>query len=675
MSTGCDSIDELQFIQSNFMNECNYDCGYSNEPRILKGQVQRLADAKPSDGESPVEGDYFSGVFDYIKQMLMEEDDLQDKPCMWQDYLALQAAEKYFHDALLSDRDSSASLNSGFGYQNPDFIGPEHGFGQVRGEGSGTGDSLCDFRGSLHSPFLLQNSSKLTSSRESGASMIPIDDSSNRDLRPKGTDSEERDGETYLTNEYSFRKKNRSRGESDDFAEGRSCKQVASFADEQEQMEKYDKSLLCRKMDPGFYKGSPICHREELDAQDENLRLFRKSTEVRRGRPKGSKNQGKSREVIDLRHLLTRCADAVSIFNIIAAEEILKQIRQYSSPYGDANERLAHCFGNALEARMTGTGSALYTAFAARRIPASELLKSYQTYVASCPFKRMSNIFANKSIGRYTREASRIHIIDFGILYGFQWPCLIQGLSLRPGGAPRLKITGIDFPQPGFKPAERVEQTGRRLMNYCKRFNVPFEYNAIAKKWENICTEDLKIERDEMVVVTCLYRLQHVPDESAGMNSPRDCVLKLIKKINPDLFVHGVTNGTYNAPFFMTRFREVLHHYSSFFDMLEATIPREDQDRLMYEREMLGREVMNVVACEGLERVERPDTYKQWHARDSRAGFQQLPLNREILKEVKTKVCKGYHSSFSLEEDGEWMLQGWKGRVMYALSCWKPIQE
>ncbi|XP_073144813.1 scarecrow-like protein 30 [Henckelia pumila] len=677
-------FNELQFYRSNFMNECNYDRGFSDVPGILAGQVQRHADAdaNPCGGESPVECDYFSGVFDYINQMLMEEDDLQDKPCMWQDYYALQAAEKYFYDALLSDKDSSASVNAGFRYQNPDLIGSEPGFGQVLGEGSGVGDSgksLCDFRGSLYSPFLLQNSSKLTLIRESGDSGIQIDDSSNRDSGPKQTNSEGGgDGEANLANEESFRKKNRGRGESDDCAEARSSKQMASFADEQEQMEKYDKSLLCRKMDPGFYKESPVCNCEEsLDAQDESLRLFRKSTEVKRGRPKGSKNHGKSREVIDLMNLLARCAEAVSSFNIAAGEEILKQIRQYSSPYGDANERLAHCFGNALEARMAGTGSALCTAFAARRIAASELLKSYQTYVASCPFKRMSNIFANKSIGRYMRKASRIHVIDFGIMYGFQWPCLIQGLSLRPGGAPLLKITGIDFPQPGFKPAERVEQTGRRLMNYCKRFNVPFEYNAIAKKWENICIEDLKIERDEMVVVNCMYRLHHVPDESAaaGVNSPRDCVLKLIKKINPDLFVHGVINGTYNAPFFLTRFREVLHHYSSFFDMLEATIPREDQDRLMYEREVLGREVMNVVACEGVERVERPETYKQCHVRDSRAGFKQLPLNREILREVRSKVCNGYHISFSLEEDGGWMLQGWKGRVMCALSCWKPIQE
>ncbi|KAL2471271.1 Scarecrow-like protein 14 [Abeliophyllum distichum] len=212
-------------------------------------------------------------------------------------------------------------------------------------------------------------------------------------------------------------------------------------------------------------------------------------------------------------------------------------------------------------------------------------------------------------------------------------------------------------------------------MSYCKRFNVPFEYNAIAKKWDTISLEDLKIERDEMVVVNCLYRLRHVPDESAGLDSRRDDVLNLIRKINPDLFIHGIVNGTYNGSFFTSRFREALYHYSSLFDMLDNTIPREDHDRLLYEREEFGRDVMNVIACEGPVRTERPETYKKWQVRNLRAGFRQLPLNQDIVKEVKAKVRKGYNNDFLLDEDSDWMLQGWKGRVMYALSCWMPVRE
>lgn len=188
---------------------------------------------------------------------------------------------------------------------------------------------------------------------------------------------------------------------------------------------------------------------------------------VKRGRPKGTKNNRVREPMVDLRGLLTRCAEAVSIADTATAQGLLKQITQHCSPVGDPNQRLAYCFANALEARLAGIGPALYAAISSRRIPAAELLASYQSYAQASPFKRMSNLFANKSIARYAGDAARIHIIDFGILYGFQWPCIIQGFSLRPQGSPLLEITGIDFPQPGFKPAERVEQTGRRLISYC----------------------------------------------------------------------------------------------------------------------------------------------------------------------------------------------------------------
>ncbi|CAA2993277.1 scarecrow-like protein 14 [Olea europaea var. sylvestris] len=570
--------------------------------------------------DAPIPCDFFDGVYEYINQMLMEEDD-----SVFQDCSALQATEKYFCEALC-EKDFSSSL---------DLI-------------SSPSDAL--------SQTIVDHSNDESTNNLVESFLMP--DQSRFDLN--GSDG---------------RKKNHDR-DNGDCEEERSSKQLASYDEELEQTEKYDKALLCPKMNPGFYNESPACHCEESSENEgKNKQLYRKPPESKRGRPRGTKISGTIKEVIDLRSLLTRCAQAMADYNTATVNELLKQIWQYSSPYGNATERLAHCFANAIEARAAGTGSTLYTALTSRRIPAAELLKAYQTFVAACPFKRMSNIFANKSIGRLTREATRIHIIDFGILYGFQWPCLIQGVSLRPGGSPLLRITGIDFPQPGFRPAERVEKTGHRLMNYCKRFDVPFKYNAIAKKWDTISLEDLKIERDEMVVVNCMYRLRHVPDESAGLDSPRDAVLNLIRKINPDLFVHGVINGTYDASFFTKRFQEALYHYSSLFDMLDGTIPHEDQDRLLYEREEFGRDVMNVIACEGPERIERPETYKKWQIRNQRAGFRQLSLNQDIMKEVKAKVRNGYNNDFLLDEDSDWMLQGWKGRVIYALSCWTPARE
>ncbi|PNX66852.1 SCARECROW-like protein 14-like [Trifolium pratense] len=66
---------------------------------------------------------------------------------------------------------------------------------------------------------------------------------------------------------------------------------------------------------------------------------------------------------------------------------------------------------------------------------------------------------------------------------------------------------------------------------------------------------------------------------------------------------------------------------------------------------------MNVVACEGLERVERPETYKLWQVRNTKAGFKQLPLDSELMAKLRTMFKQWYHRDFDFDEDNNWMLQ------------------
>jgi hypothetical protein len=210
------------------------------------------------------------------------------------------------------------------------------------------------------------------------------------------------------------------------------------------------------------------------------------------------------------------------------------------------------------------------------------------------------------------------------------------------------------------------------LVKYCERYNVPFEYNPIAQKWDTIQIDDLKINHDEVLAVNCLFRFKNLLDETVVVNSPRNAVLNLISKTKPDIFIHAIVNGSYNAPFFVTRFRETLFHFSALFDMLDSNMPREDEMRLKFEKEFYGREVMNVIACEGSERVERPETYKQWQVRNMRAGLKQLPLDPHVIKNLKCKVKVRYHEDFEVDGDGHWMRQGWKGRTIIASSAWIP---
>ncbi|KAI4996856.1 hypothetical protein ZWY2020_052198 [Hordeum vulgare] len=377
-------------------------------------------------------------------------------------------------------------------------------------------------------------------------------------------------------------------------------------------------------------------------------------------------------EMVDLHTLLLNCAQALSTDNRQSAIELLKGIRQHSTPKGDAGQRLAHYFANGLEARLAGRGSELYQSLLLSRISVADFLKANQLYMAACCCKKVAFIFADKTICNAVAGKTRLHIVDYGLNQGLQWPGLLRMLAAREGGPPEVRITGIDLPQPGFHGAYHIEETGRRLSNFARVFGVPFKFRGIPAKRETVRPEDLNIDPDEVLVVISLCHFRHLMDESLGFDgpSPRDQVLNNIRKMRPHVFIHGIMNGSYGATSFLTRFREALFHYSAQFDLLDTTVPRDNEGRLLLERDIFGRSCLNVLACEGADRVERPETYRQWQLRNHRAGLRQLPLNPDVVKLVLDKVKDNYHRNFVVDADQRWLLHRWKGRVLYAWSSW-----
>ncbi|KAK9158809.1 hypothetical protein Scep_005383 [Stephania cephalantha] len=720
----------------NFMNLLKLDDHHQYlVPNFTGANMVAYTESGAGVDDSPEDCDFSDTVLKYISQMLMEED-MEEKNCMFQESSALQAAERPFYEILHPtsspdqhpldldldlDRDrgrgedspvdnyngytatnsssnsSSSSSNSNsnpvdthwnLGFQSTT---PQSAFNPCNGIGSygvdGLVDSLSQTGWLFHkgveeaSKFLPSSENLLLYQRNGKNGWM------RHETKKEGGDDavvavkEEKREEREVSPNGSRGKKNVRRVDID-LEDGRSNKQSAvSTTDDVVRSEMFDMVLLCQGKQKCGDDASKLREAmknevsKSVQQQQQQQNGQQQSSKAGNGGKGRGKKQGGKKDMVDLRTLLIHCAQAVAADDRRSSNELLKQIKQHSSPFGDGTQRLAQCFAEGLEARMAGTGSQVYNSLVNKKTTAAIILKAYHLFLSACPFKKLSNFFASQTIMNMAENATRLHIIDFGVLYGFQWPCLIQRLSARPGGPPSLKITGIDFPQPGFRPAERVEETGRRLANYAESFNVPFEYNAIAKKWESIQIEDLKIEPDELLVVNCMNRMRNLLDETVVLDSPRNAVINLIRKTNPAVFIHGVVNGSFSAPFFITRFREALFHYSALFDMLETNVPREHPERILIEREIWGREAINVIACEGSERVERPETYKQWQVRSMRAGFRPLPLNPEIMKKAKDRVKSSYHKDFVIDEDSQWMLQGWKGRIIYATTAWRPADQ
>lgn len=687
-------ISDPKFLNAMNLNETFLDRNLKNRtPELPVSSLRRFSPPSSSnhEGDSHEDFELSDVVFKYINQMLMEED-IEEKTCMIQESAALQAAEKSFYDVLMVNEPSVGSSRSTipvYGDVGKDKItlGDYNYFdGNSFGSDTGLSCDVSDYESSVVPSVSVtrdsqsrSQSSCCSSSSNScvidyfadspvsiqSASAVPfqngIAESNNFPLSSYRTLNkvEIKEANTAFVK---AEKNQESRGKKNSYSrdlvdDGRISKQFAVYTEPTVRSKMFDDVLLCGGKN-NLPQGNFI--------HDGVTRVQQKGNTG-----KGRGKRGVKKDVVDLRTLLSLCAQAVAGYDRRSANDLLKQIREHASPTGDGMQRLAHYFAAGLEARMAGSGTEIYKASLSRPISAADVLKGYHLYLSCCPFLKISNFFSNKTILHMAENKKKLHIIDFGILYGFQWPCFIQRLSKRPGGPPELRITGIDFPCPGFRPSERVEETGHRLANYAETFNVPFKFKAIAQKWETITIDDLELDSDEMVVVNCAYRFRYLLDETVVVDSPRNKVLNLIRKMKPDIFIQGVINGSYNAPFFITRFREALFFFSSLFDMLEANTTRETPERVLIEKNFWGREAMNVIACEGGERIERPETYKQWQVRNLRAGFRQLPLNQEILKLAKDRAKSCYHRDFGIDEDGHWMLQGWKGRIIVALSMWK----
>ncbi|KAL1535601.1 hypothetical protein AAHA92_28362 [Salvia divinorum] len=674
--------------------------------------------------DSPEDFDFNDGVLKFINHILMEED-AEDKTCMFQESAALQAAEKSFHEVLgeqcpaLSDNQLVPNLDQGVErpdekfleesrssvydpsdveliyphwFYDPNFNGYDghHITVDVRStcqssySSSSSSGTFAD--GPVDSPVSTLKNADVFSNQESAMQFMKgaeeasgfLPCGSNLITGVKNDESRERAkeiGSTSVAVKLEWRSdeetlniprgKKNPHHETVGLQEERSSKQSAIYSVTTLSDDMFDMVLLCS----GGKNESAL--RKKLSEVTKSTPQEDQPDGINGGKIQGKKKGGR-RSVVDLRTLLSLCAQAVAADDRRTANEFLKQIRQHATLTGDGMQRLACYFADGLEARMAGYGDPTYGRGNTLPTSASDILRAYHILIATCPFRKISNFFSNKTIMNVSEKATRLHIVDFGILYGFQWPNFMQRLSTRPGGPPKLRITGIDLPCPGFRPSARVEETGRRLAGYAETFGVPFDFNAIAQKWETIKLEDLMIEKDELLVVSCLFRFRNLLDETVIVNSPRNIVLNLIRKMNPAIFVQGVVNGSYNAPFFITRFREAMFHYSSLFDMLDTIIPREIHERMLLERTVFGQEAVNVISCEGAERIERPETYKQWQVRNMRAGFVQLPFDKEIVRMAKNRVKLSYHKDFVIDEDGHWMLQGWKGRIIYALSSWRP---
>ncbi|XP_021891377.1 DELLA protein GAI [Carica papaya] len=366
---------------------------------------------------------------------------------------------------------------------------------------------------------------------------------------------------------------------------------------------------------------------------------------------------------VRLVHTLVACAEAVQQENMKLADALVKHIGLLAASQAGAMKKVATYFAEALARRIyrvypqDGTLDSSY----------SDILQMH--FYETCPYLKFAHFTANQAILEAFASANRVHIIDFGLKQGMQWPALMQALALRPGGPPAFRLTGIGPPQPSNTDA--LQQVGWKLAQLAETIGVDFEFQGfVANSLADLEPEMLGIRPAEIeaVAVNSVFELHRLLARPGGI----DKVLTSIKAMKPKIITVVEQEANHNGPVFLDRFNEALHYYSSLFDSLEGSgLGTPSQDLVMSEL-YLGKQICNVVACEGADRVERHETLTQWRTRMESAGFDPVHLGSNAFKQASMLLALfAGGDGYRVEENNGCLMLGWHTRPLIATSAWQ----
>lgn len=373
---------------------------------------------------------------------------------------------------------------------------------------------------------------------------------------------------------------------------------------------------------------------------------------------------------LDLKRVLIACAQAVSEVDIPKAAGLMHVLEQMVSVSGDPIQRLGAYMLEGLRARLELSGSKIYKTLKCEAPISSDLMTYMGLLYKICPYWKFAYMSANVVIREAVEYEPRIHIIDFQIAQGSQWIPLIQMLASRPGGPPVICITGIDDSQSAHARGGGLHIVGQRLSKVASSCNLPFEFHDAAMSGCEVQRENLRVQPGEAVVVNFPYVLHHMPDESVNTWNHRDRLLRLVKSLSPKIVTLIEQESNTNTKPFFPRFIETLEYYTAMFESIDVACPRNDKQRINAEQHCVARDIVNMIACEGAERVERHELLGKWRLRFTMAGFTQYPLSSSVTNAVGD-LLKEYDRNYCLEErDGALYLR-WLNRAMVTSSAWR----
>lgn len=386
--------------------------------------------------------------------------------------------------------------------------------------------------------------------------------------------------------------------------------------------------------------------------------------------PKTSATQPRVDAASSSRKLLVECATAISEGESDNALTIIMKLMPLISVYGDPMQRLTAYMVEGLVARLGPSAQSLYDTLKWKETPTKDISSATRLQLYKvCPYIEFGYMAAISTILEALKEEEKVHIIDFEIGEANLYANLIRKLSAKVGGPPKLRITAVDDPDSISRCVGDLHMVQEQLKNFATRLGVHLEFQIIPQKAEDVQPYMLDCRPDEALAVNFAFQLHHMPDESVSTRNPRDQLLRMVKGLSPKVVTVVEKEMNTNTAPFLPRFMEALNYYSAVFESLDIRLKRESRERFNIEKQCLARDIVNIVACEGAERIERYEVAGKWRARMTMAGFTMHPINTSVYDSVR-HLFESYGNKYRLKEEKGALHFGWLDKVLVVVSAW-----
>ncbi|VAH23237.1 unnamed protein product [Triticum turgidum subsp. durum] len=372
-------------------------------------------------------------------------------------------------------------------------------------------------------------------------------------------------------------------------------------------------------------------------------------------------------------HILHKCAEAIEAGDYAVAAGKLSEARTMLATSVSTTTgigRVASHFAAALAHRLFPASP--HSSFTLDASPerAGEL---YRQFYDAGPYLKFAHFTANQAILEAFEGCDRVHVVDLAIKQGVQWTTLIQALSIRPGGPPSVRITGI-----GSAPA--VDEAGLRLAELARAMNVPFSFQRFTDdSLDQLKPWMFQVLPGEAVAVNSICQLHRFlvdPDAaSTSLPTPIDVVLGWIASMQPRVFTVVEQEADHNKPRLPTRFENAMFYYGSVLDSMEAmSVSRggvigNGAGADAY----VQREIFDIVCGEGSARTERHEPLACWCARLWRMGLTHVPLGPSAAYQAAKLVRMYSTAGFRVQEIGGCLSLMWHERPLFTASVWSAM--